>query len=322
MSAQKLGSRAIIGHFFKRLRQLEGQAWVNQIAMSIGSDQASEEYAWLGQIPGMREWVGERQAKGFSEFSQTIINKHFEATIEVMIHELRRDKTGQVMIRIAELARRTNSHWAKLLSDQIVAGIDTACYDSQFFFDTDHTEGRNTTSQSNDISVDISALPVSVNGVVTAPSVEEMQLSIVQGIQAILGITDNENEPMNEDATDFLVMTPLSLWATTQAALANPMIATGASQTSLQGLTSFNISAVPNVRLDKASTAWTDEFCVFRTDAEAKPFIKQEETPVNIAAIAEDSELEFREGKHEYGVDAWRNTGFGFWQDACLVTMT
>ena len=39
-------------------------------------------------------------------------------------------------------------------------------------------------------------------------------------------------------------------------------------------------------------------------------------------AIAEGSELEFREKKHQYGVKAMRNVGYGYWQRACLVTHT
>lgn len=322
MSAKKLSSRAIIGSFYKRLNTLDGANWINAISMLINSDQESEEYRWLGQVPQMREWLGGRQAKGFSDFTQTLTNVHYEATLEVLTRELRLDKTGQLLIRISELARRTNSHWASLLTTQIDNGITTACYDGQFFFDTDHTEGNNTTSQSNDISVDISALPVTTAGTITAPSVEEMQLTIQEGVKAIIGFLDNENEPMNEDASSFLVMVPLALRTATQAALANPMLATGASQTSLQALENIKISMVSNVRLDNLSSAWTDSFAIFQTDGDAKSLIRQQETPVQIKAIAEGSELEFNEDKHHYGVDSWRTTGFGFWQKAIYITMT
>lgn len=321
MSAKALSSRAIIGTYFKRLALLDGSTWIDNVSMMINSDQESEEYRWLGQIPTMREWIGGRQAKGFSDETITITNRHYEATLEVLTRELRLDKTGQVLIRIAELARRTNSHWASLLTTLIDDGISTACYDGQFFFDVDHQEGNNVDNQSNDIDVDISALPTTVHGVVTAPSVEEMQLSITQGIQQIVGFLDNENEPMNEDAKSFMVMVPLALWSVTQAALANPMLATGASQTSLQGLTEFAVKGVANVRLDNVPTPWDDSFAIFRTDGDVKPLIRQQETPVQMKAIAEGSELEFNEDKHHYGVDTWRNVGYGFWQHAVYVTM-
>jgi phage major head subunit gpT-like protein len=133
MSAKGLGSRAIIGEYYKTLEQSEGQSWLRAVSMLFTSDQDSETYKWLGQTPAMREWVGGRQAKGFRENGITIINKHYEATMEVLLRELRRDKTGQVLVRVQEMARRTNAHWASLLSTLIINAESTACYDGQYF---------------------------------------------------------------------------------------------------------------------------------------------------------------------------------------------
>lgn len=313
MGASSLGSRAIIGSFYNALEQSK-VAWVDQIGMLFNSDQSSETYKWLGQVPAMREWIGGRNPKGFNENGITIENKVFEATLEVLVDEIRRDKTGQVMVRVNDLARRTQSHWASLLSTLIENGTTTVCYDGQYFFDTDHTEGNNSTSQSNDISVDISALAVANHGSVTAPSPEEAAQSVLQGIQQIFSFKDNENEPINEDAQSFMVMVPTSLWSIFNEALKNPYFGGGATNSLTN--TGLNIGLVTNPRL-----TWTDEFAVFRTDAETKPFILQEEKGVTVSAIAEGSELEFTKRVHQYGVEAIRNVGYGMWQHACLVTM-
>ena len=312
MGAGTLSSRAIIGEFYRSLEQNAGTEWIDPLSMKFTSDQGSEDYKWLGQSPAMREWVGGRNAKGFRENGLTIVNKHYEGTIEVLLHELRRDKTGQIMLRIRELAERANSHWASLLSTLIINGPSTVCYDGQYFFDTDHSEGSSGT-QDNDITVDISALPAAVHGVVTAPSPEEIQQSIVKGIAQILSFKDDQCEPMNENAKSFLAMVPISLWIAAQKAVSMPT-GTGVSEQQLPP--GLSISVVPNVRL-----TWTDSFGVFRTDGNVKPFIRQEETAVELAAIAEGSEMEFREKKHQYGVDTWRNVGYGYWQHACYVTM-
>lgn len=66
MSASALSSRAIIGSFYRRLKQDTGMKWVAAISNYFQSDQDSETYNWLGQVPVMREWVGGRQAKGFT----------------------------------------------------------------------------------------------------------------------------------------------------------------------------------------------------------------------------------------------------------------
>lgn len=319
MSAQSLGSRAIIGEFFKRLRQDVGTSWINQVSMLFTSDQSSEEYRWLGQVPPMREWVGGRQAKGLIDQGITIENKHYESTLEFLKRELRRDKTGQVLIRIREQVRRAQAHWASLLSTLIVNGESTVGYDGQFFFDTDHVEGNNQTNQSNDISVSIAALPTQVSGTPAAPSVEDMQFAIAEGIKQMLAFKDDQNEPMNEDATNFLVMVPTSYWITASRAVSTVARGSGFPSQSDLNFANFSIGVAANARLD---SSWTDKFAVFRTDAEVKPFIRQEEQPVQVAAKAEGSEFEFDNDAHQYGLDAWRNVGYGMWQMSTLVTLT
>lgn len=316
MSAQSLGSRAIIGEFYKTLEQDIGNTWIPAVSNLFTSDQESETYKWLGMVPQLREWVGGRQAKGFRDNGITITNLHFEATLEVLVRELRRDKTGQVMVRVRELAQRANAHWAKLLSTLIVNGESTVCYDGQYFFDTDHSEG-DSGSQSNDINVDISTLPGNVHGTTTAPSVEEMQGTIMAAIQQLYALVDDQGEPMNENARSFLVMGAPSLWTPLQQAVYSPLA--GALQSSLDQIRQGGITITPvvNARL----STWTTKVAVFRTDSEVKPFIRQEEESLQIKAIAEGSELEFNEDKHHYGLSSWRNVGYGDWTRACLATM-
>jgi len=317
MGVKLLTERQIIGTFYKALEQDVGSAWVSKVSNLFNSDQASEQYAWLGMSPALREWVGGRNAKGFRENNLTITNKHYEATLEVLVRDLRRDKSGQVLIRIAEMARRANAHWASLLTTLILNAASTTCYDGQYFFDTDHSEGDSGT-QDNDITVDISAMPVATAGSVTVPAVAEMQWAIVHGINAICGFKDDKGEPMNENASEFLVMVPLTLGMAAQQAVATPF-AGAPTELALKSVPpGFSISVVPNARI---GTDWTDEFVVFRTDSAIKAFIRQEETAVQMKVKGYGSEYEFDNDAHQYGIDTWRNVGYGYWQNACFVTM-
>ena len=313
MSAQGLSSRAIIGEFYATLEEDMGGLWVPQVSNLFTSDQESEIYKWLGQSPQMREWIGGRQAKGFATEGVTIVNKEFEATLEVLVKEMRRDKTGQVMVRVRELAQRTNSHWAKLLSQLIIAGESAVCYDGQFFFDTDHSEGDSGT-QSNDLTLDVTTP--------TAPSAGAAEEAILKCMQAILGFKDNQGEPLNENAREFLVMTPITLMNSVASAIGASVIVDGSTSRTntiltLGTLGGFTVRMAANARL-----SWTDKLAVFRTDSETKAFIRQEEEAVSVSAIAEGSELEFTQNKHQYGVKASRNVGYGYWQRAALITLT
>lgn len=314
MGATTLSSRAIIGRYYQRLEQNPGLEWINALSNYFTSDQESETYKWLGQVPAMREWIGGRHAKGFRENGITIENKHFEATLELLVREMKRDKTGQIMVRVDELADRTNAHWAKLISELIANGESRVAYDGQYFFDTDHAEG-DSGNQSNLLSVDISGLPTEVHGSTTVPSVEEMQLAILQCVQAMFGFKDDQGEPLNESAREFLVMVPVPMWHVAKAATAAPVLTHGQTNI-IQVMDAISLRVAPNPRLP-----WTSKFAVFRTDGAVKPFIRQEEEAVMLKAVAEGSELEFNEDKHHYGVDTWRNVGFGFWQYACLASL-
>ncbi len=309
MGALSLSSRAIIGEFFLRLEQNVGTAWIDNISMLFQSNQESETYKWLGMVPQMREWLGGRNAKGFRDNGITITNLEFEATLEVLTKELRRDKTGQVLLRIRELADRTNSHWAKLLSQLILNGESTNAYDGKFYFATDHEEGDSGV-QSNDIEFNASTI--------TKPTAAEMELAILEAVTQILSKVDNEKEPMNEGANSFGIMVPVPFMAAAMSALKNATIVDGSgSRTNTILSSGFSFDLWVNARL-----TWTTKFATFRTDGNAKPLIRQEEEAVKLDAIAEGSELEFNDKKHHYGVSATRNVGYGFWQHANLTTFT
>lgn len=317
MDQQLLSSRAVMGMYYLRLEQNPGLRWVDKISNKFGSDQASETYPFLGQVPTLREWIGGRQAKGLRGEELTIENLHYEGTMEFKLKDLRRDKTGQIEARINEFADRTISHWATLLSTLIVNGESLTCYDGQYFFDTDHSEG-DSGSQSNDISVDISEVPAEVHGTTTAPSKEEMQQAILKGIVQMLGFKDDQGEPINEMASEFLVKVAPSLYPAAAAAVKdifNTALPQNMDPNLFEGM---NVGVAMNTRL----ASWTDKFSLFRTDSPIKALIRQEETELDTKVKDENSEFAFDNDAIQIGVDGWRNVGFGFWQRACLVTLT
>lgn len=301
-----LTSRAVIAEMYNTLTMAEA-SWVDRYAMKVMSRQTTENYAWLGMVPTMREWVGGRMAKGLRENTWSITNKDYEATLKVLTKELRQDAGNQLELRISELARRVLSYPATLMSAKILAGSTTACYDGQNFFDTDHAEGSSG-SQNNDLT--------SAAATATNPTVQELRDAILASMQAILGFKDDQGEPMNEDARQFEVMVPNIYWATAIQALGAVTLGGGETNV-LASMDGFKINLVNNTRL-----TWTDAFAVFRTDGRTKPFILQEEVPITVSAVAEGSELEFNEETHHYGVRWSGALDYGFWQHACLHTFT
>src|SRR5919108_2433979 len=173
-----LSSRSIIGEFYSALEQDLGASWMDPITNVFTSNQESETYRWLGQTPAMREWIGGRQPKGLEVEGITIKNKLYEATLEILVDDIRRDKTGQIMARVRELATRANSHWAKLLSYLLLNGTSLTCYDGAYFFDTAHT-ADSPASQSNHLTVHRATANITTAG--------DMEGAILQAVQQMLG---------------------------------------------------------------------------------------------------------------------------------------
>jgi phage major head subunit gpT-like protein len=316
MDQSILSSRAVLGMYYARLENPMAAGWIGGVANLFGSDQAVETYPFLSQVPRFREWLGGRQAKGLSANSISIANKHYEATLEIALRDLRRDKTEQLRARVSEFADEGDAHWGTLLSALILAGTSTVCYDGQYYFDTDHSEDDSGT-QDNDISVDISAVPgAGSDNTPSFPNAAQMQAAIVKGIAQILAFKDGRGRPMNSNAKRFLVTVPVGLYMPAVASLSainlaalqqniNPVQAAGLS---------IDVQMMPEL-------TWTDSFAVWRTDSPIKGLIRQNETDPVVKMKDESSEFAFDNDAIQIGVDAWRGAGYGLWQRACYVTL-
>lgn len=308
MDQSILSSRAIEGRYFARREGNLLNSWPARISNLFQSDRSSETYAMLGASPALREWVGGRQANGLRGNNFTIVNKHYEATLEVAVRDVRRDKTGQIMARVDEFADQSEIHWASLLAALIEAGEASVCYDGQYFFDTDHSEGDSGV-QSNSLTY------AATTG--TTPTKDEMQLAILQAISAILAFKNDKGQKMNPGATSFTVLVPATYYMIALAAVSDTLNVALANNMNPNRLGSFNITVemIPDL-------TWTTKFVVVRNDSPILPFIRQEETPLVLKTKAESSEFEFDNDAWQFGVDGWRAVGYGLWQRAVLTTIT
>ncbi len=109
-----------------------------QVAMVAPSSTAETTYAWLGQLPRMREWLGDRVVKQLQGHGYAIKNKTFESTIEVARTDIEDDQYGVYGPLFVDLGRAAAEHPDELVFALLAAGFDTKCYDGQNFFDTEH----------------------------------------------------------------------------------------------------------------------------------------------------------------------------------------
>ena len=111
------------------------------LAMVMDSNQESEDYDWLGQVPGMREWLGDRKFKQLGSYEFNIRNRDWEQSIQLPKKKIDDGRTGYFNNIAEMMAIEAAYHPDELLVELINAGQTTRCFDGQYFFDTDHEMG-------------------------------------------------------------------------------------------------------------------------------------------------------------------------------------
>lgn len=123
---------------FKEGLGLVADTDISDIAMTVPSSTGTEEYGWLGELPDMREWVGDRVVNQLQAAGYSIRNKDWEQTVGVKRNDIEDDNVGMYSVRFRAMGRSTASHPPKLSWGLLKNGFATKCYDGQYFFDTDH----------------------------------------------------------------------------------------------------------------------------------------------------------------------------------------
>lgn len=109
-----------------------------KFATMVPSTTSAETYAWLGQFPKLREWIGDRQVKKLATHDYTLKNQKFESTIGIPAEAIDDDAYGVYMPLYQEMGYAAASHSDEMLFALMASGFTTKCYDGQYFFDADH----------------------------------------------------------------------------------------------------------------------------------------------------------------------------------------
>lgn len=110
----------------------------NQIATEVPSSTKQERYAWLGQFPNMREWIGDRQVHNIAASDYSITNKPFELTVGVPRDDIEDDTYGVFTPLFNEMGRSSAALPDQLVFGLLKDGFTQKCYDGQPFFSATH----------------------------------------------------------------------------------------------------------------------------------------------------------------------------------------
>lgn len=138
-----------------------------------------ETYAWLGDIPGMREWIGDREIQNLAASGYTIKNKDFELTIGIDRNAIEDDKIGLYNPSVEMLAQSAAAHPDELVFALLAKGFSAKCYDGKPFFSDAHEIGKKTASNKGTAKLSLEAYIAARAGMMSLTNAKGRALNIV-----------------------------------------------------------------------------------------------------------------------------------------------
>ena len=279
------------------------QPFYPTVCYDASSVRSSEKYGWIGNMPGMREWVGDRQFSELRSANFVIDNKHFESSLAIKKTDIADDNLGQYGPIMEQLGIEAAHHPDELWFNALELGESTACFDGQFFFDTDHSWGKSGT-QSNDLTSTV----VSTSAVTVA----ELKTAIRAAVKQMLGFKNDQGKlyhrPTVSRLNDLTLLVPLALRDVAYDALESQL---------LNNSTNVIVDR-PNIVASPYLTS-SVKFYLFKTGDPVKPFVFQQREPLSRMMKGLD-DIEIKDVK--FMTEARYNVGYFAWWTAVLTTLT
>lgn len=256
-----------------------------QVATVVPSSTSEETYAWLGDIPMMREWIGERELQNLTASDYTIKNKKFELTVALPRDAVEDDKIGVYNPSIQMLGQSAALHPDQLVFGLLGDGFTQRCYDGKAFFAADHKVGGKTVSNKGTDKL--------------SPE------SYAAARASMMSLTNSKGKALNI-VPNLLVVPPALEGMARKILLADQIDGT---TNTLKGTAELLVVT----ELAAKDTAWY----LLATNKPLKPLIFQErKKPAFVSKTSETDDNVFFANNYLYGVDSRDNAGFGFWQMA------
>lgn len=265
-----------------------------KIAMTVPSVARETTYAWMGQIPNMREWIGEREIQSLSAHDYTIKNRNFELTTRIPVNDIADDQYGVYTPLMSEMGLSAKKHPDFLTFELLGKGFSEKCYDGATFFSDKHSMDKDSkTMQSNMGTKKLSA---------AAYAEARAQMMTIKG---------EKGKSLNI-VPDLLVVAPQN-----EAIARELLFADLIAGSSNVNKNTCDLLVVPEL------SDYASQWYLFCTKRYIKPFVFQErEKPKLVCKNKESDDNVFFMDEVLYGIKARYNVGFGLWQLAYGSTGT
>jgi phage major head subunit gpT-like protein len=290
---------------FRDAQQTVPTFW-KTIAKQVPSKTEKNVYPWMGEIPGLREWFGERVVNNVATRDYSLTNKHYEDTVGLDRVKLEDDTYGFFTDIVGALGKRVAEFVDEKVSSTLEAGTSTLCWDGQYFFDTDHPVDPDDSSKGT-----FSNLLKGAGYSLAA----DPKAAFSAARKAMMKFTRDDGKPLG--VVGNILMVPPDLEDAALVAVESDLI----SQKQLNVAGSENVSnaAVSNVYKGKATVIvnpWlsdTDDWYLFCTTRGIMPMLYQLRQPANfVPRVDPSSDNVFRQKRYEWGVDLRAAFGYTF----------
>lgn len=262
-------------------------------ALDVPSNGAYEKYGWLGAMPAVKQWVGERKSKEFESYDYTIKNLDWEASVPVNENDFDDDQVGQYSMISQMLARRIEVHPEKLIIDLLINGDSDPAYDGVAFFSN------------------VSA-PRTIDNLLTGTGVTlaTMKADLIAALTAMAKFTDDQGEILNIKGN--VIVCPVAMQHNFES-----LVLSAADPTASGGVNTYNpffnkFTVIGDARLDADDA---NDWYLLATNEIVKPFIYQER---------QRGQTSMEKTNHTknwvFGADYRSNAGYGIPQLAVKTT--
>jgi phage major head subunit gpT-like protein len=198
-----------------------------RLATEIPSTRAAEVYPFLGDVPAVQEWLGDRPVGKVDKYDWTVKNRDFINAIDIDTNTIEDDNFSLIMPKTRQLAEMMMSYKGVLISELIENGITGLAYDGEPFF-ANRTKNDNllvgTGVSSAQIRADLSTARTTMmrfksdsdtvmhimgNTIVCPPELETLFNELVKSTQ-VLGSNGGTYNPWSGWITDVIADPKLS----------------------------------------------------------------------------------------------------------------
>lgn len=258
------------------------------IATEVPSNTSEENYGWIGQIPQMHEWVGERVAQNLSGYTYTIKNKPFENTVCIDRDEIEDDRYNVYAPVIQGMGADAKVAPDKTVFELFHKGFTEKGFDEVPFFSTKHPVGDDKKNTYSNLG--------------TAALSQDSFLAARQGIMSLVG-----DKGKTLDLVPDLLVVPPALESAAKLIL---------EADTINGTTNIT-KGMAKLKVSTKLAAYPTEWFLLCTGEFMKPFILQmRRKPVFTGLTRGEDPNVFFKKQYVYGTDGRWNAGYGFPQMA------